>query len=63
MSKVAEPRLYILSQVDAAAVTEEVSFTAVPAKIPNDSPVWVEKPSQLPNAGKIRAANTLKKKI
>ena len=39
VSKVAEPKFHMLSHVDAAAVTEEVSFTAVPAKIPNASPV------------------------
>ena len=37
LSSVSLPRLYILSQVDAHAVTEEVSLTAVPAKIPNAS--------------------------
>ena len=31
-----EPRLYMESQVEAAAVTEEVSFTAVPAKMPKN---------------------------
>ena len=43
LSKVAEPRLYMESQVEAAAVTEEVSFTAVPAKIPKASPLVWEK--------------------
>ena len=33
-SNVSEPRAHILSHVDAAAVTDEVSFTAVPAKRP-----------------------------
>ena len=63
LSKVSLPRWNIASQVDAAAVTEEVSFTAVPAKIPKASPdVW-QKPMSLPKLGKIIAARTLKKKI
>ena len=63
LSRVWLPSPYILSQVEAAAVTEEVSLIAVPAKIPNASPdVW-SKPSHEPNAGKRTAANTLKKKI
>ena len=45
LSSVALPSPYILSQVEAHAVTEEVSFTAVPAKIPKASPLVVEKPS------------------
>lgn len=53
----------MLSHVDAAAVTEEVSFTAVPAKIPNASPDVVENPSAVPSAGKINAARILNKKI
>lgn len=32
------PRFHILSHVDAAAVTDDVSLIAVPAKIPNASP-------------------------
>ena len=44
VSSVAEPRLHMLSHVDAAAVTDDVSFTAVPANIPNGSPETVEKP-------------------
>ena len=42
LSKVWLPRFHILSQVEAAAVTEEVSFTAFPAKIPDskDSANW-----------------------
>ena len=44
LSSVAEPRFHILSHVDAAAVTEEVSFTAVPANIPKASPEPVSKP-------------------
>ena len=39
LSNVAEPSPYRESQVEAAAVTEDVSFTAVPAKIPNASPL------------------------
>lgn len=38
LSRVAEPRFHMLSQVEAQAVTEEVSLTAVPAKIPKASP-------------------------
>ena len=63
VSSVAEPRFHMLSQVEAAAVTEDVSFTAVPAKIPKASPVFVAKPMSFPKVGKIRAASTLKKKI
>ena len=63
LSNVAFPRLYIESQVDAAAVTDEVSLTAVPAKMPNASPVWVEKPIMLPKVGNSNAAIMLKKKI
>ena len=50
----------IPSQAAAAAVTEEVSFTAVPAKRPNPS---LDSPSALPSVGKISAASTLKRKI
>ena len=57
------PRFHMLSQVAAAAVTEDVSFTAVPAKIPKASPDKVSKPSALPRIGNIIAASTLKKKI
>ena len=63
LSKVALPNPHILSHVEAAAVTEEVSFTAVPAKMPNPSPDVVLKPRKLPKIGKIIAARTLKKKI
>jgi hypothetical protein len=38
LSIVAEPKWYMLSQVEEAAVTEEVSLIAVPAKIPKASP-------------------------
>ena len=41
----------MLSQVAAAAVTEEVSLIAVPAKIPKASPDIVENPRKLPNGG------------
>lgn len=51
------------SQVEAAAVTEEVSLIAVPAKIPKASPEVVLKPSRWPSVGKRMAASTLKKKI
>ena len=57
------PRPHILSQVEAAAVTLDVSLIAVPAKIPNASPCIVSKPSAFPNIGKKIAANTLKKKM
>ena len=63
LSKVAEPRLYMESQVEAAAVTEEVSFTAVPAKIPKASPLVWEKPRTVPSIGKNKAASILKKKM
>ena len=63
LSKVSLPRFHMLSQVAAAAVTEEVSFTAVPAKIPKASPLVVSKPIACPNIGKNRAARTLKKNI
>ena len=63
LSKVALPNPHILSHVEAAAVTEEVSFTAVPAKMPNPSPDVVLKPRKLPKIGKMIAARTLKKKI
>lgn len=63
MSSVDDPRPYRASHVDAAAVTDEVSFIAVPAKMPNASPELVLNPSMPPNAGKITAASTLKKNI
>ena len=63
LSRVSEPRFHIASHVEAAAVTEEVSFTAVPAKIPNPSPFVVENPSICPRYGKMIAARTLKKNI
>ena len=61
--RVSLPRLNILSHVDAAAVTDEVSFIAVPAKIPNASPEVPDIPISCPNNGKIRAAIMLKKNI
>ena len=63
LSNVAVPSPHMLSQVAAAAVTEEVSFTAVPAKIPKASPEVVSKPMAWPRMGKRMAANTLKKKM
>ena len=57
------PKFHILSQVEAAAVTLDVSLMAVPAKIPNASPCMVSKPNAFPRIGKKIAANTLKKKI
>ena len=45
------PRFHILSQVEAAAVTEEVSLIAVPANNPKDPPPVVSKPSALPSTG------------
>ena len=44
-------------------MTEEVSFTAVPAKMPNASPLVVLKPSAAPMAGNTRAAIRLKRKM
>ena len=57
------PRFHILSHVDAAAVTDDVSLIAVPAKIPNASPCKVSNPIACPSIGKKIAASTLKKKI
>ena len=48
------------SHAAAAAVTDEVSFTAVPANRPKPSLVM---PSALPSDGKIRAASTLNRKM
>lgn len=44
LSSVCEPKFHIPSQEEAAAVTDDVSFTAVPAKIPNALPSAVENP-------------------
>ena len=63
LSKVADPKCHMLSHVAAVAVTEEVSFTAVPAKMPKALPLVCENPNQAPKCGKIKAAKTLKKKI
>ena len=57
------PRFHILSQVEAAAVTEDVSLIAVPANIPKAFPLVVSKPSVFPRIGNSTAAMTLKKKI
>ena len=51
---------FMLSQAEAAAVTEDVSLIAVPAKRAKPSLV---KPIILPKVGNIRAAITLNKKI
>ena len=59
LSKVEFPRFHILSQVAAAAVTDEVSLTAVPAKIPKASPEDVSKPINFPRIGNNIAAKTL----
>jgi len=53
----------MLSHVEAAAVTDDVSFTAVPAKIPNASPLVVSNLTSFPKIGKMSAASTLKKKM
>lgn len=63
LSSVAEPRFHMLSHVAAVAVTEEVSLTAVPAKMPKGSPEAMLKPIICPSAGNTSAATTLKKKI
>ena len=57
------PRFHMLSQVDAAAVTEEVSLIAVPANSPKEEPLVVSKPRTCPSTGNSTAAMTLKKKI
>ncbi len=48
------------SQAEAAAVTEDVSLTAVPANRPKPS---LERPMALPREGKTSAARILNKKI
>ena len=63
LSNVADPKWYKESHVDAAAVTLDVSFTAVPANTPNPSPLTVENPSNPPKVGNIKAAKTLNKNI
>ena len=52
-----------VAAANAAADTEEVSFTAVPAKMPKASPEAVLKPMAWPSRGNSSAASTLKKKI
>ena len=59
-SKTCVPVLCILSQAEAAAVTDDVSFTAVPAK---SAKPLLEKFNISPRVGKINAAITLNKKI
>ena len=63
LSNVSLPNPHMLSQVDAHAVTEDVSLTAVPAKIPNASPDAVSNPIMAPSVGNTSAATTLKKKM
>ena len=63
LSRVAVPKLCIVSQVEAVAVTADVSLTAVPAKMPKASPLVVSNPKALPSIGKVSAATTLKRKI
>ena len=63
LSSVAFPSPHMLSHVDAQAVTEDVSFTAVPAKIPNGVPSAVLNPIAVPRTGKMIAARTLKKNM
>jgi hypothetical protein len=63
LSIVVEPKWNMLSQVEEAAVTEEVSLIAVPAKIPKASPEVCEKPNQVPKTGNKIAAMRLNKKI
>ena len=59
-SSTAEPVLWILSHDEAAAVTDEVSLIAVPAK--TAKPLF-DRPNISPKIGKIRAAMILKKNI
>ncbi len=63
LSKVADPRFHILSQVAAVAVTDEVSLTAVPAKMPKASPDPVSKPTSFPKVGKEQGSQDIKKKM
>ena len=63
LSRVAAPRFHMLSQVAAAAVTDDVSLMAVPAKTPKALPEAVSNPRNLPKVGNRMAASTLKKKI
>lgn len=50
LSRVAKPNRYMLSQVEAA-VTEDVSLIAVPAKMPNGSPDTEENLNQFSIVG------------
>jgi hypothetical protein len=59
-SRTADPVLWILSHDEAAAVTDEVSFIAVPANMANP---LLDRPNIFPKIGNIKAAITLKKKI
>jgi len=59
-SRTADPVLWILSHDEAAAVTDEVSFIAVPANMANP---LLDRPNISPKIGNIKAAITLKKKI
>ena len=52
LSSVELPSPHILSHVAAAAVTDDVSLIAVPAKIPKASPLTVENPNILPKIGR-----------
>lgn len=63
LSRVWLPRWWMASQVVATAVTDDVSLTAVPEKIPNASPLAVVKPRITPRLGNNSAAMTLKKKM
>ena len=56
LSSVELPSPHILSHVAAAAVTDDVSLIAVPAKIPKASPLTVENPNILPKIGNKIAA-------
>ena len=57
------PRFHILSHVDAAAVTDDVSLIAVPAKIPNASPFTVSNPIAFPSNGKKNDEKAIKEEL
>ena len=59
-SSTADPVLWMLSHDEAAAVTDEVSFMAVPA---NMAKPLLDRPNISPKIGNIKAAIILKKKI
>ena len=63
LSSVSVPSPHMLSHVEAHAVTDDVSLTAVPANIPKASPFDVLNPMTVPSTGNIIAARTLKKNI